>query len=72
MIETQTASVIKLTEIISATVNKVIFPHSAAVSKVFEPCFKIVSNDCLFITFIIAILSFLLYLLISLLEGAVR
>jgi len=72
VIETQTATVIKLTELILVTVNKVIFPHSAAVSKVVEPCFKTVSNDCLFVTFIIAILSFLLYLLISLFEGAVR
>ena len=42
-----------------STVIKVVVPHSDNVSKVVEPCVNTVSNDCLFVTFIIAILSFL-------------
>jgi hypothetical protein len=70
--ETQSATVRKVTELYWANVNEVIYPYSAAVSKVVEPWFNTVSNDCLFITFIIAILSFVLYLLIRTFQGAVR
>ena len=62
VIEKQSATVGKVIELHSTTVNKDIYPHSATVSEVVEPWFNIVSNDCLFITLIIAVLSFMLYL----------
>jgi hypothetical protein len=71
VIETQSATVNRETELHSAAVSKVIYPHFATRSEAVEPSFNIVSNDCFF-TLIIGIISFLLYQLINIFKGDVR